>query len=65
MMSNEPEVKTTALVEFEDYQVWKAEEPDGETTYHLVLNNVTVQFFEEEWSAFLKMARELIRQIPK
>jgi hypothetical protein len=29
---------------------WKAEEPDGESTYHLALNNVTLHFFTEEWN---------------
>ena len=37
------------------YQIWKADEPDGETTYHLELNNVTVHFFNEEWVEFLKL----------
>ena len=40
----------------ETYLAWKAEEPDGETTYHLELNNVTLHFFEEEWQEFLDLA---------
>jgi len=35
------------------------EEPDGETTYHVELNNVTVHFFEEEWTEFLQLVRSL------
>jgi hypothetical protein len=38
---------------------WKAEEPDGETTYHIELNNVTVHFFEEEWGEFMQLIRDL------
>ena len=38
---------------------WKAEEPDGETTYHVELNNVTVHFFQEEWEEFLELAHIL------
>ncbi len=54
---NEPETET--LAETENYMVWKAEEPDGETTYHVELNNVTVHFFQEEWDEFLELARIL------
>jgi len=38
---------------------WRAEEPDGETTYHIELNNVTVHFFEEEWREFISLVRDL------
>ena len=41
------------LAETEDYSVWRAEEPDGETTYHLELGSVTLHFFVEEWEEFL------------
>ena len=51
--------ETETLAETENYLVWKAEEPDGETTYHVELNNVTVHFFEEEWQEFLELARLL------
>ncbi len=54
---SEPETET--LAETENFMVWKAEEPDGETTYHLELNNVTVHFFQEEWEEFLELARIL------
>ncbi len=53
------EPKTTTLAETENYLAWKAEEPDGETTYHLELNNVTLHFFAEEWDEFLKLVRSL------
>lgn len=55
--TNEP--KTETLTETENFLVWKAEEPDGETTYHIELNNVTVHFFEEEWEEFLQLVRSL------
>ncbi len=55
--NNEP--KTQTLAETENYLVWRAEEPDGETTYHVELNNVTVHFFQEEWEEFLELARIL------
>ena len=51
--------KTEVIVETDEYMAWKAEEPDGETTYHVELNNVTVHFFEEDWSEFLQLVRSL------
>jgi hypothetical protein len=59
MSNNHGEPQTETLAETENYLVWKAEEPDGETTYHVELNNVTVHFFQEEWEEFLELARIL------
>jgi hypothetical protein len=59
-MTNEPpEIKTETIVETDNYIVWRADEPDGELSYHLELNNITVHFFEEEWQEFLKLVRGL------
>ncbi len=57
--TNEP--KTETLAETEQYMAWKAEEPDGEITYHLELNNVTLHFFTEEWDEFLELVKDLIK----
>jgi len=57
MTDSEPMVKT--LGETENYMAWKAEEPDGESTYHLDLNNVTLHFFTEEWNEFLDLVGKL------
>lgn len=51
--SNEP--TTTTIAETETFLAWQADEPDGETTYHLELNNVTLHFFKEEWQEFLDL----------
>jgi hypothetical protein len=59
MPDNDDEPRTETVAETENYLVWKAEEPDGETTYHVELNNVTVHFFAEEWEEFLELARVL------
>lgn len=59
MSNNDHEPHTETIAETENFLVWKAEEPDGETTYHIELNNVTVHFFEEEWGEFLELARSL------
>lgn len=47
----EPDI--LVLAETESLSLWQAEEPDGETTYHLELGSVTVHFFREEWEEFL------------
>jgi hypothetical protein len=58
-MSNNQEPKTETLAETDNFIAWKAEEPDGETTYHIEMNNVTVHFFQEEWTEFLQLVRAL------
>jgi hypothetical protein len=59
MTNNGREPKTETLAETDNYMVWKAEEPDGETTYHIELNSVTIHFFEEEWQEFSKLVNSL------
>lgn len=59
MPKNDPEPKTETLAETESFLAWKAEEPDGETTYHLDINNVTLHFFREEWDEFLELIHSL------
>ena len=58
-MSNNQEPTTQTIAETENFIAWKAEEPDGEVTYHIELNNVTVHFFAEEWKEFLALVRNL------
>jgi hypothetical protein len=58
-MNTPSDPKTMTLAETDNYLAWKAEEPDGETTYHLELNNVTLHFFSEEWVEFITLVREL------
>lgn len=60
-MATNHEPETDTLAETENYLAWQAKEPDGEVTYHLELNSVTLHFFEEEWQEFL----ELVRSLPK
>jgi hypothetical protein len=59
MNSNNNEPKTETIAETDNFMAWKAEEPDGETTYHIELNNVTLHFFDEEWTEFLQLVRSL------
>lgn len=59
MADNNNEPKTQTIAETDNYLAWRADEPDGETTYHLELNNITLHFFAEEWAEFLDLVREL------
>lgn len=60
-MAKPMEPKTETLAETENYLAWKAEEPDGEVTYHLELNNVTLHFFEEEWQELMELVSNLLK----
>ncbi len=60
MYKENGEPKTQVIAETDEYLAWRADEPDGETTYHLELNNVTLHFFHEEWEEFLKLVRALV-----
>ena len=51
------------LAESEDFSLWRAEEPDGETTYHLELGTVTVHLFREEWEEFLRLIGEAMEYV--
>lgn len=60
-----PEPKTETLAETDNYAAWLAEEPDGEVSYHLELNSVTVHFFQEEWDEFVSLVQMLGKQASK
>ena len=57
--TNEQNIDTEVIAETENFLAWRAEEPDGESTYHLELNNLTVHFFQEEWKEFLDLMAHL------
>ncbi len=61
-MPKTPKPTTETLAETENYLAWKADEPDGETTYHVELDNRTIHFFKEEWEEFLELAGAVIVQ---
>jgi hypothetical protein len=60
--TNDQDLETEVIAETENYLAWKADEPDGESTYHLELNNLTVHFFAEEWEEFLNLAETLLEE---
>ena len=61
MSQTPPEINTKTIAETNNFIAWSASEPDGETTYHLELNNVTLHFFKEEWNEFIQLARALAK----
>ena len=58
-MSNNNEPITNTLANTENFEAWRADEPDEETTYYLQLGRATINFFQEEWQEFLDVVREL------
>ena len=61
MAKNTNDPQTQVIAETDNYLAWMAEEPDGEVTYHLELNNVTLHFYKEEWDEFLQLVKLLLK----
>jgi len=64
-MADSESPKTNTVVETDQYIIWKSDEPDGETVYHVEVNNVTVHFFKEEWEEFLELMRMMLKTVDK
>ncbi len=58
-MTEQDEIPTQTLAETPRYLIWKAEEPDGESTFHVELGTVTMHFFQEEWDEFLDLMKAI------
>lgn len=58
-MSEDPEIDTITIAETANYMVWKAEEPDGEVTYHIEMGATTLHFFADEWAEFIELLRSI------
>ena len=58
-MAGQSEIKTEVIAETQNYLVYTAQEPDGETTYNIELGMVTIHLFKEEWDEFLRLIRAL------
>lgn len=58
-MTDSEEILTKIIAETTNFIFWSAEEPDGETTYHVELGTVTLHFFREEWEEFLEAVKSL------
>ena len=42
----------------DSFTVWRADDPDGEPTYHVELGTCTLHLFQEEWEEFAKLIAE-------
>jgi len=60
-MNQDQEPKIKMIIEQDDYLLYSADEPDGETTYHMQINNVTLHFFNEEWLETLDFLSEVVK----
>ncbi|NWG16486.1 MAG: hypothetical protein HXY41_07605 [Chloroflexi bacterium] len=49
------EIHTEELVATENYIIWISHEPDGETSFHIELGQVTAHLFREEWDELLAL----------
>jgi len=58
-MPDTPEIKTETVAETENYLIYSAEEPDGETTWNMELGTVTLHFFREEWRELLDLMAQV------
>ncbi|NMA12845.1 MAG: hypothetical protein GX933_06675 [Chloroflexi bacterium] len=59
---NNQEIRPQIIAQTENFVAWRADEPDGETTYHLDINNLTIHFFQEEWDEFMEF-RNLLGKV--
>jgi hypothetical protein len=60
-MRDEHETTLKTIVETDDCFAYTAKEPDGEITYHLQINNVTLHFFNEEWQIAYNFIKEVVK----
>ena len=60
-MAQMDELKTEMVASTERFYAMKASEPDGEETYNIFFDKVTVNFFQEEWDEFLEFAAEVVK----
>jgi len=63
-MNHSQDPDTETLAETENFMAWRADEPDGETTYYLQLGRATINFFMEEWDELLASISELMQAKP-
>ena len=64
-MAEQPETSIESIVETEDNFFYTANEPDGELTYHLQFNNVTMHFFTEEWQTAVDFLEKVVEASKK
>jgi hypothetical protein len=56
-MPNDTELSTNIVAETDNFVIYTAEELEGETTYHVELDKVTLHFFKEEFEEFVRLVK--------
>lgn len=56
-MPPEDDAATQVLAETDNFVIYTAEELDGETTYHVELDKITLHFFKEEFEEFARLVK--------
>lgn len=51
------EIPTTVIAETQNYMIWTADEPDGETTWNIEFGSATIHLFKEEWEEFVELMK--------
>lgn len=59
MSHHNDNIPTDTISETENYIIWRSQEPDGETVFHVELGAVTLHFFREEWDELLELFANL------
>jgi len=59
MSNDQIDPNTETIAETDNFMAWKADEPDGETTYYLQMGRATINFFQEEWDQFLTFLKDI------
>jgi hypothetical protein len=56
------EFPAALLGETENMSAWQVDDPDGERTYHLELNQITLHFLRDEWEEFRGLIRSIVSE---
>lgn len=56
-MPAEKDSQANILSETDNFVIYTAEEFEGETTYHVELDKVTLHFFKEEFEEFVRLVK--------
>ena len=58
------DIPVDTLAESDNYAIWRSQEPDGETTYHVDVDIVTLHFYQEEWDEFVSLIQKVGGKVP-
>ncbi len=56
-MPNNDDAATKVLSETDNFVIYTAEEFEGEITYHVELDKITLHFFKEEFDELVKLIK--------